>query len=161
MLRRNSQHIHSSFRHDWHFTHTIGSSLAVILSLLPGAVWSPPGQSPWVASQVGAVIAIGCRGRTWLQEGHRLEHPHSPLPAPVGTELEMKFSGWDSGSKRSQLQEGGPLGWVPYVACLSLLTIIAPFPTLQASFPVFSFAATSLHSLVRSSVLAPPHAMAL
>lgn len=41
------------------------------------------------------------------------------------------------------------------------LTIIAPFSTLQAALPVFSFAATSLNSLVRSAVLAPPHAMAL
>ena len=41
------------------------------------------------------------------------------------------------------------------------LTIITPFSTLQAALPVFSFAATSLDSLVRSSVLAPPHALTL
>lgn len=41
------------------------------------------------------------------------------------------------------------------------LTIIAPFPTLQAALSIFSFGATSLDSLVRRSVLAPPHAMTL
>lgn len=41
------------------------------------------------------------------------------------------------------------------------LTIIAPFPTLQAALPVFSLASTSLDALVRSSVLASPHAMSL
>jgi hypothetical protein len=41
------------------------------------------------------------------------------------------------------------------------LTVIAPFSTLQAALSVFSFAATSLDTLVRSSVLAPPHAMTL
>lgn len=39
--------------------------------------------------------------------------------------------------------------------------IVTAFSTLQAALPIFSFAATSFDSLVRSSVLAPPHALTL
>lgn len=59
-------------------------------------------------------------------------------------------------SSRGSLGHPAP----PRLAAHPLLTIIS-LSILQAALLVFSLVATSLDSLVRSSALAPPHAMAL
>ena len=112
-------------------------------------------------------MAIGWKGRTGLQQGPQLGHPHSSssrLSAwnGAGNEI-LRLRFWVleklTGSKKE-----GPWGKsLPFDHSLAspLLTVISPFSTLQTALPVFSFAAPSLDSLVRSSVLAPPHAMTL
>lgn len=76
----------------------LGSLPSAVFSLLPGGVCSPPGQSPWMGSHVGAVIAVCCGRRTWLQQGHQLEHTRSysfcPSSNPNGNEiLRLSFQG--------------------------------------------------------------------
>lgn len=61
-------------------SHLFGTPL--LRSWLPGVVWSPAQQSPWVGSQVGAVMAFACGGRTYLQRGHQLEHTHAASCCP-------------------------------------------------------------------------------